>query len=53
MATLLIVDDEPNILTTLRRALELCHGQNTSLELDRAPGGGARVRLALPAELAA
>jgi len=40
-------------LTTLRRALELCHGQNTSLELDRAPGGGACVRLALPAELAA
>jgi two-component system LytT family sensor kinase len=40
-------------LATLRRALELCHGQNTTLVLDRAPDGGARVRLSLPAELAA
>jgi two-component system, LytTR family, sensor kinase len=40
-------------LATLRRALELCHGPATTLELDRAPDGGARVRLTLPAELAA
>jgi signal transduction histidine kinase len=40
-------------LATLRRALELCHGQDTTLEIDRAPEGGARIRLSLPAELAA
>ncbi|MGH2899102.1 MAG: sensor histidine kinase, partial [Solirubrobacteraceae bacterium] len=40
-------------LATLRRALELCHGPHTTLALDRAPGGGASVRLSLPAELAA
>jgi two-component system, LytTR family, sensor kinase len=34
-------------LATLRRALELCHGPTTRLELDGA-GGGARVRLSLP-----
>jgi len=39
-------------LQTLRRALELCHGPTTTLELDRAPDGGARVRLSVPAELA-
>jgi two-component system, LytTR family, sensor kinase len=35
-------------LATLRRALELCHGPTTRLELDGAAGGGARVRLWLP-----
>ena len=40
-------------LATLRRALELCHGPTTALELDRAPAGGARVRLSVPVELAA
>jgi signal transduction histidine kinase len=40
-------------LMTLRRALELCHGPQSTLVLDRAPGGGACVRLSLPAELAA
>ncbi|HEU4731679.1 MAG TPA: ATP-binding protein, partial [Kofleriaceae bacterium] len=40
-------------LATLRRALELCHGPATTLQLDRAPGGGALVRLSLPAEAAA
>ena len=40
-------------LATLRRALELCHGPTTTLELDGAPGGGARVRLSVPAELPA
>jgi signal transduction histidine kinase len=40
-------------LATLRQALELVHGAATALDLDGAPGGGARVRLVLPAELAA
>jgi signal transduction histidine kinase len=40
-------------LATLRRALELCHGPATRLELASAPDGGACVRLSLPAELAA
>jgi signal transduction histidine kinase len=40
-------------LATLRRALELCHGPATTLVLDRAPAGGARVRLSVPAELGA
>lgn len=40
-------------LATLRRALELCHGPATTLELDRAPDGGARVRLTLPVGLSA
>jgi signal transduction histidine kinase len=40
-------------LATLRRALELCHGPAAGLELASAPGGGACVRLSLPAELAA
>ena len=40
-------------LATLRRALELCHGPATTLALDRAPQGGACVRLTLPAERAA
>jgi two-component system, LytTR family, sensor kinase len=36
-------------LTTLRQALELCHGPHTSLVLDRAPAGGACVRVTVPA----
>jgi two-component system LytT family sensor kinase len=36
-------------LATLRRALELCHGPAAALEIDRAPLGGARVRLSVPA----
>jgi signal transduction histidine kinase len=40
-------------LATLRRALELCHGPETTLDIDRAPDGGARVRLNVPAELTA
>jgi hypothetical protein len=40
-------------LATLRRALELCHGQGTTLDIDRAPEGGARVRLSVPAEISA
>jgi signal transduction histidine kinase len=40
-------------LATLRRALELCHGPAAALELSSAPGGGARVRLSVPVELAA
>lgn len=40
-------------LATLRRALELCHGPAAALELATGPGGGARVRLSLPAEAAA
>ena len=40
-------------LARLRRALELCHGPATRLELASAPGGGACVRLSMPAELAA
>jgi len=40
-------------LATLRRALELCHGQAAALELATASGGGACVRLSLPAERAA
>src|SRR5213078_4194 len=40
-------------LATLRRALELCHGAQTTLEIDQAPSGGARVRLSVPAGLAA
>ncbi len=35
-------------LATLRRALELCHGPATRLDLEPAAGGGARVRLSLP-----
>ncbi len=40
-------------LATLRRALALCHGPAATLELGRAPEGGARVRLTLPVEPAA
>ncbi len=40
-------------LATLRRALELCHGPATTLILERAPAGGACVRLTLPAEATA
>jgi signal transduction histidine kinase len=40
-------------LATLRRALELCHGPATTLELDQSPAGGARVRLSVPTGLAA
>jgi two-component system, LytTR family, sensor kinase len=40
-------------LATLRRALELCHGPAAALELATASGGGACVRLSLPAERAA
>ena len=40
-------------LARLRRALELCHGPATRLELASAPDGGACVRLSVPAELAA
>jgi signal transduction histidine kinase len=40
-------------LATLRRALALCHGPATTLELAGAPGGGACVRLSLPVEAAA
>jgi len=40
-------------LATLRRALELCHGPATALVLEPAVGGGAVVRLSVPAELAA
>ncbi|HEU4728778.1 MAG TPA: histidine kinase [Kofleriaceae bacterium] len=40
-------------LATLRRALELCHGAASRLELARAPEGGACVRLSVPAEAAA
>lgn len=40
-------------LATLRRALALCHGPAAALEIDRAPGGGARVLLRVPATGAA
>ena len=40
-------------LSTLRRALELCHGPSATLTCDRAPLGGARVRLTIPEQVAA